>query len=48
MSTAVLEGPWCSALGCRDPADVVIDHPEHGHRTVCDDCAGDHEVVRDV
>ncbi|MFP4628928.1 MAG: hypothetical protein ACLFMX_08060 [Halobacteriales archaeon] len=41
-------GPFCGALGCRKEAAVVIDHPEHGERTVCHDHAEDHEVVRDV
>ena len=31
-----------------DALDVVIDHPEHGHRTVCEDCAEGYEVVRNV
>ena len=41
-------GPFCGAMGCRSDADVVIDHPEHGHRTVCEDCAEGYEVVRNV
>jgi len=30
------------------PADVVIDHPKHGERTVCDEHADGYEVVRNV
>ncbi|WP_265111895.1 hypothetical protein [Halosolutus halophilus] len=41
-------GPFCGALGCTEKADVVIDHPEHGERTVCEGCAGDYEVIRHV
>lgn len=37
--------PGCGALGCTEEAEVVIDHPEHGERTVCDDHARDHLVV---
>jgi len=46
--SAAITGPFCACLGCRDPADVVIDHPDHGQRTVCEECAGDHEVIRRV
>ncbi|SEO69868.1 hypothetical protein SAMN05216388_101733 [Halorientalis persicus] len=38
----------CGVLGCGADAEVVIDHPEHGERTVCGSCAADFEVVRDV
>ena len=38
-------GPFCGALGCTDDADVVIDHPEHGERTVCNSCADGHVVI---
>ncbi|WP_265111113.1 hypothetical protein [Halosolutus halophilus] len=41
-------GPFCGVLGCTDDAGVVIDHPEHGERTVCKACAGDYEVIRHV
>jgi len=42
------DGPVCGCIGCTDPADAVVDHPEHGERTVCDDHAGDYEVIRHV
>ena len=45
---AVASGPFCGAFGCTDPAEHVIDHPENGERVVCDDHAGDGEVVADV
>lgn len=38
--------PGCGALGCSADADVVIDHPEHGERTVCRDHARDYRVIR--
>ena len=42
----------CGALGCStDSLDedlVVIDHPKHGERIVCPDCATGYEVVDDV
>jgi len=41
-------GPFCGALGCIDGADVVIDHPKHGERTVCWDCTDDYPVIRHV
>ncbi|GAB3669500.1 hypothetical protein [Halopiger thermotolerans] len=41
-------GPFCGALGCTDEAEYVIDHPEHGERTVCSGHAGDYEVIRFV
>ena len=44
----VASGPFCGAFGCTDSAEYVIDHPEHGECVVCDDHAGDGEVVRDV
>lgn len=47
VSLAV-EGPFCCALGCREDADVVVKHPDHGERTVCADHAGEFEVVREV
>lgn len=25
----------CGAIGCREDAYAVIDHPRHGRRTVC-------------
>lgn len=48
-----MEGPMsvdipdrvCGTLGCVDEPDVEIDHPDHGHRVVCDDHAGDHPVI---
>ncbi|WP_195892439.1 hypothetical protein [Halopiger goleimassiliensis] len=49
MSSATDEfGPFCGALGCTEDADVVINHPEHGRRTVCENHAEGHEVVADV
>jgi hypothetical protein len=38
----------CGALSCHKDAEVVIDHPEHGERTVCADHAEGYEVVRHV
>lgn len=38
-------GPFCACLGCRSEASVAIDHPEHGRRVVCDDCARTFEVI---
>ncbi|WP_176696675.1 hypothetical protein [Haloparvum sedimenti] len=38
----------CGCLGCTDPAAVVIDHPDHGRRVVCEDDAKDHKVLRHV
>lgn len=41
-------GPFCGALGCNDPAEVVIRHPEHGDVVVCDGCTGGYVVVSHV
>jgi len=46
--TASSPGPFCGCIGCREDAVAVIDHPEHGHRTVCADDINGHEVVRRV
>jgi len=35
----------CGCLGCRDDAVAVIDHPEHGERTVCADDINGYDVV---
>jgi hypothetical protein len=48
MSADTALGPFCGSLGCHAGASVVIKHPDHGERTVCEGCAGDHEVVRRV
>ena len=34
----------CICLGCRDDAVAVIDHPEHGRRTVCGAHINGHDV----
>lgn len=34
----------CGALGCRRDADVRIDHPKHGTRTVCQHHARDYPI----
>lgn len=36
----------CGCLGCRDDAVAVIDHPEHGERTVCADDINSYDVVK--
>lgn len=33
---------------CGEPAEVVINHPEKGDRTVCRDHVNGHEVIGDV
>jgi len=38
----------CGALGCTDPADVVIRHPKHGDLVVCDECTGGYVVIGHV
>ena len=47
MSVA-LETPVCGCLGCHDPAVAIVRHPTHGRRAVCDDHAGDYEVIEGV
>lgn len=45
---AASTGPFCTALGCRSEAAVVIDVPDHGERPVCEDHADDGEVIADA
>lgn len=47
-SQADTGGPHCGVLGCTDPAEVVIRHPEHGDLTVCSDCTGGYVVIHHV
>ena len=35
----------CGCLSCTDDAVAVIDHPKHGHRTVCGAHIDGHDVV---
>jgi len=35
----------CGCLGCRDDAVAVINHPDHGRRTVCGAHIDGHEVA---
>ncbi|MFC6825712.1 DUF5131 family protein [Halopelagius fulvigenes] len=37
--------PGCGCLGCARPASFVVDHPDHGHRTVCKTHARDYPVI---
>jgi hypothetical protein len=48
MSETAVSQTLCGCLGCTKSADAVVDHPDHGERTVCDGHAGDHEVIRRV
>ena len=41
-------GPFCGCMGCLAMATVIIRHPKHGRRTVCDDHATGHDVVEVV
>jgi len=38
----------CGCLGCKNEGAVVVDHPHHGVRTVCESCADGYEVIRNV
>lgn len=42
------ETPVCGCLGCRDSAVAIVRHPNHGRRAVCEDHAGDYEVIERV
>lgn len=46
--TADPDEPICGCIGCTETADVVIDHPKYGERTVCADDINGHEVIRRV
>jgi len=35
-------------MGCSEPAVAIIDHPDYGQRTVCEDHVDGHEVIADV
>jgi hypothetical protein len=45
--SAVSSGPFCTALGCRSVAVVII-QTRAGPRPVCHACATDQEVLEDV
>jgi len=45
---AAASGPFCSALGCSDDAEVVIRLDDGRERPVCRDDADAGEVMRDV
>ena len=38
----------CCCLGCAEDAVAVVDHPEYGERTVCDEHAAGLEVIANV
>lgn len=48
VSTTIPDGPFCGCFGCRETAEYVIHHPEHGERVVCEEDARDYEVIRRV
>jgi len=39
---------YCGALGCREDAAAVVDHPDHGEVTVCDEHAKTYSVLQVV
>jgi len=45
--SVVSSGPFCTALGCRSAAVVIVQTPA-GPRPVCRACAVDQEVLEDV
>ena len=45
--SAVSSGPFCTALGCRSDAVVII-QTSSGPRPVCRECAAGQEVLEDV
>jgi len=45
---AVASGPFCSALGCPEDAEVVIRLDDGRERPVCSDDADADEVIGDV
>lgn len=48
MSVETDFGPFCCCLGRRSEPSAVIEHPDHGHRTVCESHIRGYEVVDDV
>lgn len=44
---SVSSGPFCTALGCRSAAVVIVQTPA-GTRPVCGECAVGQEVLEDV
>lgn len=40
--------PICGSLGCHADAAAVINHPQHGRRTVCQDHAEGYVMIHDV
>jgi len=39
---------YCGCLGCSEPAAMLIRHPDHGQRAVCEAHAVGQEVLADV
>lgn len=39
---------FCGCAGCLASADVVVEHPDHGQRVVCEGHVGGLEVIGDV
>jgi len=39
---------FCGCMGCRNRADAIVRHPEHGRRAVCAAHADGQEVLGDV
>ena len=35
-------------MGCTEPAVAMIEHPDHGERTVCEEHVDGHRVIANV
>lgn len=47
MSAESVSGPFCTALGCRSDADVLV-RVDGRERHLCDECADDDGVIARV
>lgn len=48
MGSGIESGQFCVCIGCRDEAEYVIDHDEHGRRVVCRDHVREYRIIGTV
>lgn len=38
----------CGCTGCHGDVAAIVDHPKHGRRAACEDCADGYPVIEEV